>query len=332
MIDLKGTSLSEQERAWLQEPVMGGVILFSRNFVDLEQLRYLVDEIHDIRDPALLVAVDQEGGRVQRFREPFTVLPPMESLGRLYDKDTSQALEVAHLFGWTMASELRAIGVDISFAPVVDLDRGLAKVIGDRALHREAEVVSKLALQIAAGMHRAGMCVVVKHFPSHAGVAEDSHEQLPIDRRPLGGLSDDLIPYQHLIKAGIEGVMLGHVQFPEVDARPASCSSYWVKEHLKAQMGFEGVVISDDIAMAGAAGFGSLGQRVEVALNAGSDMVLLCNSPDEISEVIDHLVDYGGDCEIMANLRGRDCRSWDTLRASDSWRKADERISSLKNE
>ena len=332
MIDLKGTSLSEQERAWLQEPVVGGVILFSRNFVDLEQLRYLVDEIHDIRDPALLVAVDQEGGRVQRFREPFTVLPPMESLGRLYDKNTSQALEAAYLFGWTMASELRAMGVDISFAPVVDLDRGLAEVIGDRALHREAEGVSKLALQIAAGMHRAGMCVVAKHFPSHAGVAVDSHEQLPVDHRPLGGLSDDLVPYQHLIEAGIEGVMLGHVQFPEVDARPASCSSYWIKEHLKAQMGFEGVVISDDIAMAGAAGFGSLGQRVEVALNAGSDMVLLCNSPDEISGVIDHLVDYGGDCEIMANLRGRDCRSWDTLRASDSWRKADKCISSLKNE
>lgn len=331
MIDLKGTSLSEQERVWLQEPVVGGVILFSRNFVDLEQLRYLVDEIHDIRDPALLVAVDQEGGRVQRFREPFTVLPPMASLGRLYDKDTSQALEAAHLFGWTMASELRAMGVDISFAPVVDLDRGLAEVIGDRALHREAEGVSKLALQIAAGMHRAGMCVVAKHFPSHAGVTVDSHEQLPVDHRPLGGLSDDLVPYQHLIEAGIEGVMLGHVQFPEVDARPASCSSYWIKEHLKAQMGFEGVVISDDIAMVGAAGSGSFGQRAEAALNAGADMVLLCNSPDKIFRVIDHLVDYGGDCEVMANLRGRDCRSWDTLRASDSWRKADERISILKN-
>ena len=332
MIDLKGTSLSKQEQAWLQEPIVGGVILFSRNFLDLEQLRYLVNEIHDIRDPALLVAVDQEGGRVQRFREPFTVLPPMASLGRFYDKDASQALEVSHLFGWMMASELRAIGVDISFAPVVDIDRGLAKVIGDRALHREAEVVSKLALRIAAGMQRAGMCVVAKHFPSHAGVVVDSHEQLPIDHRPLDGLSDDLAPYQHLIKAGIEGVMLGHVQFPEVDALPASCSSYWIKEHLKTQMGFGGVVISDDIAMAGAAGSGSFGQRAEAVLNAGSDVVLLCNSPEKISGVIDYLVDYKGDCEIMASLRGRDCSSWSALRASDFWREADKRISILKNE
>ena len=164
-----------------------------------------------------------------------------------------------------------------------------------------------------------------------AGVAADSHEQLPIDHRPLGGLSDDLVPYQHLIKAGIEGVMLGHVQFPEVDARPASCSSYWIKEHLKTQMGFMGTVISDDIAMAGAAGSGSFEQRAEAALDAGSDIVLLCNSPDKISKVIDHLADYEGDCETMANLRGRDCKTWNALRASDFWQEAKEIISILKN-
>ena len=329
MIDLKGASLSEQERVWLQEPRVGGVILFSRNFVDVEQIRCLVAEIHDIRDPALLVAVDQEGGRVQRFREPFTVLPPMASLGRFYDEDVSGSLETAHALGWTMASELRAVGVDINFAPVVDLDRGLADVIGDRALHCDAEVVTKLALQITVGMHDAGMCTVAKHFPSHAGVTADSHQQLPADRRSLGELSGDLVPYQHLIEAGIEGVMLAHVRFPEVDAEPASCSSYWIKEHLKAQMGFEGVVISDDIAMAGASGSSSFGHRAEASLKAGADMILLCNSPNEVPGVIDHLADYEGDCEIMASLRGRDCGSWNTLHASDFWRKASERVSFL---
>ena len=214
MIDLEGTSLTATEREWLLLPEVGGVILFARNFASLEQLEGLVAEIHGLRHPALLVAVDHEGGRVQRFKEPFTVLPAMRALGHQYDEHRAEALACASAFGWLMAAELRSIDVDLSFAPVVDRDLGLAEVIGDRALHESASAVSELALKFANGMHAAGMAVTAKHFPTHAGAKNDSHFSAASDGRELADLHDDMEPYRRLIEAGLQGVMVGHVSFP----------------------------------------------------------------------------------------------------------------------
>ena len=280
MIDLKGPELDAEERSWLQSPAVGGVILFTRNFADLEQLGRLIGEIHAARSPPLLVAVDHEGGRVQRFRQPFTELPPMRSLGRAHDRDPKEALEAAHAFGWLMASELRALDVDLSFAPVVDLDLGLSDVIGDRALHPGADAVSALSAAFAAGANAAGMAVTAKHFPTHAGARADSHTALAVDDRSLDQLTGDLAPYRHLIAEGLESVMVGHVIFPAVDPLPASLSPFWMREQLRDRLGFDGAVLSDDMSMAGADVGGDCGQRILQSLEAGCDMVLLCNAPE----------------------------------------------------
>jgi beta-N-acetylhexosaminidase len=261
MISLRGTSLAADERKWLAEPVVGGVILFARNFESLNQLRALVDDIHSIRNPALLVTVDQEGGRVQRFGAPFTVLPPARSLGHLYDADPEAALEAARGLGWLIAAELRAIKIDMSFAPVVDLDRGLATVIGDRALHGSAEAVAKLALQFNEGAQKAGMAITAKHFPTHAGATSDSHTDIATDRREYADLFEDLRPYKALIAAGLQAVMVAHVIFPALDPLPASLSRWWITRQLRAELGFHGAIVSDDVSMAGAAGIGDLGAR-----------------------------------------------------------------------
>ena len=225
MIDLRGKTLAADEREWLQSPLVGGVILFTRNFANVEQLAQLVAEIHAVRQPPLLVTVDQEGGRVQRFREPFVRLPPLRALGRLYDEERELALKVAGACGWLMAAELRAVGVDLSFAPCVDLDRGLAMVIGDRALHPEASVVATLARRFAAGAKKAGMPITAKHFPTHAGAHSDSHTEFAVDNRGLAELDDDLKPYRDLIANGLPAVMVAHVSFPAVDPRPTTTSA-----------------------------------------------------------------------------------------------------------
>ena len=210
MIDLRGTAIAADERAWLESPLVGGVILFSRNFADREQLTELVTELHAIRTPPLLVTVDHEGGRVQRFKEPFFRLPPFRALGRLYDEDPQVALKTAASFGWLMAAELRAVGIDMSFTPCIDRDLGLSEVIGDRALHSDARAVSALARRIIAGAKRAGMAATAKHFPTHAGARSDSHTDLAVDRRELAELDDDLLPYRELIRNGLPAVMIAH--------------------------------------------------------------------------------------------------------------------------
>ena len=199
MIDLRGTAIAADERTWLESPLVGGVILFSRNFGSLEQLTELVTELHAIRTPPLLVTVDHVGGRVQRFKEPFFRLPPFRALGRLYDEDPQTALKTAASFGWLMAAELRAVGIDMSFTPCVDRDLGLSEVIGDRALHSDARAVAALARRIMAGAKRAGMAATAKHFPTHAGARSDSHTDLAVDRRELAELDDDLLPYREPI-------------------------------------------------------------------------------------------------------------------------------------
>lgn len=324
MIDVAGASLTSEERRRLASPLVGGVILFARNFTERAQLESLVAEIHALRQPSLLVAVDQEGGRVQRFREPFFRLPAPRSLGHLYDEDAAAGLATARAFGWLMAAELRAVGVDISFAPVVDLDLGLAEVIGDRALHRRAQAVSRLARAYVAGMAAAGMAATAKHFPSHAGMASDSHTELAEDRRDYDELLPDLVPYRDLVAAGLHAIMVAHVAFPRLDPLPASLSPWWIGDQLRRELGFQGAVVSDDVSMAGAAAAGGAPARVRKALDAGADLVLLCNAPDDVPAVLASLEGYVNPAAQLRLMRLRGGRSpgWDALHASADWRSA----------
>lgn len=324
MIDLRGKSIADDEREWLESPLVGGVILFSRNFEGVEQLTKLVADIHAVREPPLLVTVDQEGGRVQRFREPFFKLPPLRALGRLYDEQRDLALRTAGAFGWLMAAELRAVGVDLSFAPCVELDRGLAEVIGDRALHREPKAVAALARRLVAGAKKAGMASTAKHFPTHAGARADSHTAFAVDTRELADLDDDLRPYRDLIANGLTSIMVTHVSFPAVDSRPASLSSWWIRDYLRGELRFKGAVISDDLSMTGAAKAGTAADRVRVALDAGCDLALLCNVPEEVPAVLKALQGYTNPAAQLrlTRLHGTSSFDWEILHASAEWQKA----------
>jgi beta-N-acetylhexosaminidase len=331
MIDLRGTAIADDEREWLKSPLVGGVILFTRNFESREQLTRLVAELHEIRQPPLLVTVDHEGGRVQRFKEPFFRLPPFRSLGRLHDEDPAAALKTAEQFGWLMAAELRAVGIDMSFTPCVDLDLGLSEVIGDRALHADPKVVAALARRIAKGAKRAGMATTAKHFPTHAGARSDSHTEFAVDRREYEQLADDLAPYRDLIANNLQAVMIAHVSFPAVDETPASLSKWWIEEQLRGALGFGGAVITDDVSMVGAAVVGSVEERVRRALAAGCDLVLLCNSPEAVPGVLAAIDGYSNPPAALrlTRLHGRGGATWDALHASSEWRKAKAAIGPL---
>lgn len=331
MIDLKGTALDAEERRWLESPLVGGVILFARNYASRAQITELVAKIHAVRQPPLLVAVDQEGGRVQRFRDDFFRLPPLRALGHLYDEDSNAALRAAAQFGWLMAAELRSIGIDLSFSPVVERDLGVSAVIGDRALHPDAHVVARLALRFASGAKRAGMAVTAKHFPTHAGARSDSHTEIAVDRREPADLDDDLYPYRRLIDAGLQAVMMAHVTFPAVDSAPASLSRWWIEQQLRGDLGFSGAVVSDDLSMAGASAVGPMPERVRRALAAGCDMVLVCNAPNEVPAVLESLAGYlnpSGQLRL-ARLHGRGGPAWDALHDSGEWRAAHAMLTAL---
>lgn len=290
MLDLQGLELSPEEREWLAHPALAGIILFSRNYEDSVQVRALIASIRQAARKPILVAVDQEGGRVQRFRLGFTPLPASARFGALYLRDEQEALNAAEAAGFLMAAELRTVDVDLSFAPVLDVDRGVSEVIGDRAFADDPQIVAKLAGAFARGMRRAGMAAVGKHFPGHGGVAEDSHLSVPEDNRSLMELEgQDLLPFRHLIAEGLEGVMCAHVRYPRVDDLPAGFSPVWIKDILRRQMGFTGAVVSDDLHMAGAAYIGDLEDRARAALEAGCDMLLVCNCPEQGPALLDRI-------------------------------------------
>jgi beta-N-acetylhexosaminidase len=323
MIDLVGQELTPQEREMLQHPATGGVILFRRNFRSPEQISRLVSEIHALREPALLVAVDQEGGRVQRFQEGFVHLPPAAWYGDLYDRNAKHARNVVRAVAWLMASELRSVGVDFSFAPVLDLGRGISSVIGDRAFHQRPEVVAELAHAWMQGVHEAGMPAVGKHFPGHGGVEEDSHHALPVDRRRSEEIwMEDLVPFRRLIDSGLEAVMPAHVIYEKVAPELAGFSPYWLQEVLRRELGFQGVIFSDDLTMAAAVEAGDYPERARAALRAGCDMVLVCNNRDGAEQVVTALADHLDPASQMRLVRmhGRHPISRDEVHLDPRWR------------
>lgn len=287
MIDLAGPEITPADRRRLTHPATGGVILFARHFESRAQLAELIAEIRALRRPHLLIAVDQEGGRVQRFRgDGFVALPAMGRIGKLFAQDRQAGLEAARSLGWLMAVQLREVGVDLSFAPVLDLDRGISGVIGDRALDERPEAVIALAIAWIGGMHDAGMAAVGKHYPGHGAVAADSHIAHPVDTRSRATIErSDLRPFKALADRLIPGLMAAHVVYPDVDARPAGFSPVWIREILRGEWGYEGAVFSDDLTMAAASAIGEIEQRVEQCLAAGADMALICNHPELVDRV-----------------------------------------------
>lgn len=280
--DVAGLVLTDVDRQRLSHPLVGGVILFSRNYQNKAQLTALCAAIHELRSPQLLIAIDHEGGRVQRCREGFTRLPPMRALGKWWDQNSADASQAARSIGYVLAVELRECGVDFSFTPVLDLDWGNSGVIGDRAFHRDPKAVTELASALIVGLHEAGMGCCGKHFPGHGWAAADSHVAIPLDERDAEQIAVDMEPYRHL---PLDAVMPAHVIYPRVDSRPAGFSPVWISK-LRNEIGFEGVIFSDDLSMEGASVVGGVLQRVEAAWGAGCDMLLLCNAPERVDEVL----------------------------------------------
>lgn len=325
MLGLEGMELTAQERELLGHPLVGGVILFTRNYQSSAQIAALTAAIHALRQPRLLVAVDHEGGRVQRFREGFTRLPAVRRLGEIYDQDRMRAKQLARVTGWLMAAELRAVGVDLSFAPVLDLDHGVSGIIGDRAFHRDPEGVADLAHAYVSGMQKAGMEAVGKHFPGHGGIAADSHLELPVDPRPLAALeTTDLLAFERMIHYGLAALMPAHVVYPAVDEQPAGFSARWLKGILRQRLEFQGVIFSDDLDMAGAHVAGSPPERARAALAAGCDMVLACNDRQAAVAILDHLRHVPDPVTQvrLIRLHGRGHPTAERLRRNPVWQRA----------
>jgi beta-N-acetylhexosaminidase len=308
MLDIAGVSLTDDDRRRLLHPLTGGVILFSRNFQSPEQLAALTADIHALRTPALLIAVDHEGGRVQRFREGFTLIPAMRELGVAWEKSPPDARQSAQDTGFVLATELRAHGIDLTFAPVLDVDFKRSSVIGDRAFHADPDIIAPLAQALVHGLNLGGMSSVGKHFPGHGHVRADSHHEIPVDDRSYVDIEQcDLIPFRRLIGAGLGAVMPAHVIYPQVDKQPAGFSAKWLKQILRQQLEFDGVIFSDDLSMEGAKGAGDIVARAHAALAAGCDMVLLCNdetAADELLADLDHRMPAVGQARL-ARMRGR---------------------------
>ena len=325
MLDVTGLALDPQDRKRLLHPQVGGVILFSRNYESPAQLRALCAEIAALRDPPLVISVDHEGGRVQRFRDGFRSLPAVGQLGLLFDQDPDQAIRLSETFGWIMAAELLHYGVDLSFAPVLDIGNPVSSVIGDRAFHRQPEIISRLANAWIRGMRSAGMEAVGKHFPGHGSVEGDSHHAMPFDRRRFEEIEAlDLVPFRLVIATHLSGMMMAHVMYDQVDSNAAGYSSYWIQKVLREKLGFEGIVFSDDLSMSGADSVGGYAQRARSSLAAGCDILLVCNNPAGADEVLESLKDYSSPAAQMRMIRlhGRAPESSSNLFESDQWLQA----------
>lgn len=289
MLDVRGPRLAPDDVERLEHPLTGAVILFARNYESPEQVAELCRDIRRLREPQILIAVDHEGGRVQRFREGFSRIPPMRALGTLWDREPREALRAARETGLLIALELGACGVDFSFAPVLDLDHGSSRVIGDRAFHGSPEAVSQLAGAFVEGLRAGGMASVGKHFPGHGFVAADSHTDVPVDERSLAEIErEDLVPFARLA-ARLHAIMPAHVIYPQVDSHPAGFSRVWMQDVLRRRLGFQGVIFSDDLTMEGASVAGGIEARARAALAAGCDMVLVCNQPDTAAQLLQAL-------------------------------------------
>lgn len=322
MVDICGLSLSGVEKARLLRPEVGGVILFQRNFQDREQLINLVKEIKALKSPSLLIAVDQEGGRVQRFTQPFTTLPAMRALGWIYqEKGLQSAQQAAKQVGWVLATELRAVGIDFSFTPVLDLDWGRSRVIGSRSFHQQAKIVIDLAESLIKGLKKAGMMACGKHFPGHGFVSADSHEELPQDERSWNDLyQNDLRVFIELIKKKqLCAIMPAHVRYPQVDMQTAGYSRYWLQTILRKKISFQGLIISDSLTMAGAVqGLKNIVDQVALAKQAGVDVFLICNAPHAVDQVLEHSDSLG----LLSNLP-----NWQKIRGQKQRKQSQETLS-----
>jgi beta-N-acetylhexosaminidase len=327
MLDVAGYELDDEDRRRLCHPQTGGVILFSRNYRDPQQLAQLCQQIHGLREPRLIVSVDHEGGRVQRFREGFQAIPAMGSLGELYDSDATQALQLAEVFAWMMSAELLHYGIDLSFAPVLDIGDPVSSVIGDRAFHRDPQAIAHLANAWVRGMRKAGMEAVGKHFPGHGSVEGDSHHVMPFDRRPYDAIEAlDLVPFRRVINTHLAGVMMAHVIYDQVDALAAGYSRYWIDTVLRGQLEFDGVVFSDDLSMSGAESVGGYCERAQQSLAAGCDILLVCNNPDGADEVLESLRDYSSPATQLRMVRLHGQNAHTQLFGSSEWQSACDKL------
>lgn len=332
MIDLESSSISETEKDLLLKPEVGGVILFTRNFESVEQITELVKEIHDLRSPRLLVAVDHEGGRVQRFHEGFSRIPAAACYAKTAGNDLERSRQLSENAGWLMAVELRACGIDFSFAPVLDLAHGLSGVIGDRAFHSKPATVATLAYAFMHGMNRAGMQAVGKHFPGHGGVVEDSHVAMPVDHRELEDLlRSDILPFESMIDNKLAAIMPAHVIYDKVDDKPAGYSSFWIQNILRQRFAFQGVIFSDDLSMEAAGIAGGYGERAEAALNAGCDMALVCNHLEGALEAAEYIKGYTNPTSQLrlVKMHGKHDISWEKLKQDEHWQQISAQIVAL---
>ena len=289
MLDIAGLTLNDDDKVLLSSPLVGGLILFSRNFESVEQLSRLVSEVRQA-SPNCIIAVDHEGGRVQRFKTGFTHIPPMAVLGQLYQVNPEQAMSLSYDFAYLLASELLQFDIDISFAPVLDLDYGVSEVIGDRAFSSDLALLKQLVTAFLEGMHHAGMATTGKHFPGHGAIEADSHSAIPVDARPLSVIRDnDMSAFASVSKSGLDAVMPAHIIYSQVDDKPAGFSKIWLQDILRDELQFDGVIFSDDLSMEGASVAGSFAERCDAALMAGCDMVLVCNNRKATKEVLLHL-------------------------------------------
>ncbi|NOQ35315.1 MAG: beta-N-acetylhexosaminidase [Methylococcaceae bacterium] len=327
MIDVEGLTLTSLEKEKIQHPNTGAIILFARNYQDPKQVTQLIKDIRQARNGDILIAVDQEGGRVQRFQTGFTRLPPVACF--------EEHSELAEDAGWLMAAELLAVGVDFSFAPVLDVDCGVSEIIGNRSFSMDCHKASELASAFSRGMRDAGMASTGKHFPGHGFVSLDSHLALPTDERDLESIrQQDLVPFKQLIKEGLEAVMPAHIVYPQVDEHAAGFSSRWLQTILRTELGFDGVIFSDDLSMEGAASVGSFSQRAELALAAGCDMVLVCNNPEAATEVLESLAVKSrpnSEKRLLAML-GKNKFSREALFNSQRWQTISSQLNSLNHD